>query len=730
MLLKIHKGIKLFLHCLFYKTSYPFIISFLLLMEIASGQCPDRIFFREKIKSIYRPKSKTAELQIKKFQYIRDQMKKCNLDRDSVYMFLMQKTGILYLDFKKLDSAVYFTNLAIDIAKGSTKNLENNSPSLVDCYYSMFYFYNESGDDYEKFQAADSCIKYFMTGSGDVHKTLVALIEKVEYLFNKGDYSGTAENSALGESIVSRQYHNKDSIDYIIYFSTIRANSMVYANKITEAFKLLQEKISGFSRNGFENSLAPIYNLLGVINRDKGKPEDAITWLMKSYKLFAANKFNNGCAQNLSMIGSILALQLNQAPEGLKYTNRAIRYPGIDWDVLFTLYSNKGVIYKNLKIFDSAQHYFQLAFNTIQKGSDETSLFQSSFMLTGFDELNNLFVLAKSKADTWLDEFYYSKNKSSLEKAIKTYKQIDFFLNKIRVEQRLQVESNLIWRNLAKSMYEKAIDACYADNNIEDAYYFFQKSRSVLLNDQINQLRWKADADINKEANLAGQIFKLKQKLKDSSGPFEDRILIQKNLYNLRTRYDEFINKIRSKNRLYYQMHLDTTSLPLSEVITKLLAKDKSLLEIFSGDSSVYIITATNQKKGFHKINKQAYAGLVKQFNAYLSDYNKLNTHFNDFKQTSYNLFKLIFPENNFLKGRVIISPDGVNFPFEALIMNTSGEPDYFLYHYTVSYTYSAKYLLNEFNVSNKEGSYFLGVAPITFPGEMNLTSLAGSDLS
>ncbi len=51
-------------------------------------------------------------------------------------------------------------------------------------------------------------------------------------------------------------------------------------------------------------------------------------------------------------------------------------------------------------------------------------------------------------------------------------------------------------------------------------------------------------------------------------------------------------------------------------------------------------------------------------------------------------------------KGRVIISPDGQYFPFEALITNKTGTPDYFLNDYSVSYTFSAKYLMSQYDMN------------------------------
>ena len=47
---------------------------------------------------------------------------------------------------------------------------------------------------------------------------------------------------------------------------------------------------------------------------------------------------------------------------------------------------------------------------------------------------------------------------------------------------------NCFWRDKTRSLYENAIEACYLLNDPEKAFYFFEKSRAVLLNDQLNEL--------------------------------------------------------------------------------------------------------------------------------------------------------------------------------------------------------------------------------------------------
>ena len=96
--------------------------------------------------------------------------------------------------------------------------------------------------------------------------------------------------------------------------------------------------------------------------------------------------------------------------------------------------------------------------------------------------------------------------------------------------------------------------------------------------------------------------------------------------------------------------------------------------------------------------------------------------------ETAQKLYQLLFQNISIRKGRIIVSPDKTNFPFEALVTGTRPLA-YFVKDFAVSYTYSARYLLNEFTPSG--GAFpFLGVAPVQFAGRFHLPALPGSDVS
>ncbi len=97
----------------------------------------------------------------------------------------------------------------------------------------------------------------------------------------------------------------------------------------------------------------------------------------------------------------------------------------------------------------------------------------------------------------------------------------------------------------------------------------------------------------------------------------------------------------------------------------------------------------------------------------------------------AFQLYSLLFKDKLLPGQRIIISPDGQYFPFESLVSNSVGQsPRYLLHDHAVSYTYSARFLMNDFNPVAGNGKTFMGVAPVTYPSYLSLASLWGSDQS
>jgi len=175
--------------------------------------------------------------------------------------------------------------------------------------------------------------------------------------------------------------------------------------------------------------------------------------------------------------------------------------------------------------------------------------------------------------------------------------------------------------------------------------------------------------------------------------------------------YNEIQNKLISRKRdlersrtalkqnvRYYHNFNDTTIATIPQVRKDILKDHSMMLELFTGDSAIYSLLITNSSLHFDKINKAAYDRAMQAVMTCISDPVLQNRQVDVFAKNAAALYQLIFRGRTLPHGRIIISTDGNNFPFEALVTNNSViSPSYFISDYAVSYTYSARYLLNSF---------------------------------
>ena len=178
-------------------------------------------------------------------------------------------------------------------------------------------------------------------------------------------------------------------------------------------------------------------------------------------------------------------------------------------------------------IYDSAFRYFQLAFDQIRPGIDEKVILRSApGEIINHKNLNYLNSLVISKGDAFKKKYGATKQIQFLKEAVSVYKLADQLLDKIRTQQS-DLRSKLYWRNDSRRLYEHAIDACFLQGNTTDAFYFFEKSRAVLLNDQLNEQRWIGESDILKQTQLKKKIQSLEYKLSKTNSSAQEHSLVK-----------------------------------------------------------------------------------------------------------------------------------------------------------------------------------------------------------
>ncbi|CAG5000536.1 hypothetical protein DYBT9275_02483 [Dyadobacter sp. CECT 9275] len=333
--------------------------------------------------------------------------------------------------------------------------------------------------------------------------------------------------------------------------------------------------------------------------------------------------------------------------------------------------------------------------------------------------------------------FQAGKNRKDLKTvrdALIIFEYNDRLIDYMRREHSSNV-SKLFWRKKTRDMYERAIEACYLLNDPVKAFYFFEKSRAVLLNDQLNELSARqqlSPAAKEKERSLFSRIADLQNKLGDTSpGSAENKKLLSQ-LAAARYEQDIFISSLEQTLPQYYAYKYDNHVPSIPQVRQNILAKNQTFICYFMGEEAVYGLAVTAKNLIFRKINVDTYRKYSTVFRRLLADRETQNKAFPHYLAISSRLYQLLiqpfgFPQNT----RVIISSDGHFLPFEALSTSAS-HPAFLVNDHAFSYTYSAGFLqkIRRKAEGFLPGKSYLGLAPVEFSPLLKQATLPGSDIS
>ncbi len=682
--------------------------------------------------------------QLKELLIYENGIRHCPYQYDSTHALLLFRIGATFYRQAEYLKGVQYARQSIRMIMTNEGKPSINPKHVIQYYFVLSVFYDSLSQVIDQMKALDSCIAVARRyGSIDLF-CIAAMQKRVEYLYDAGDYDRSLSYAENCEKLAIEYAGSavaEDSLAALNYAAICfqwQVNVLLQLKNNDLAESLLTRKVDECKKTGSEIYLPTLYHQLARVKVNRGDYKQAEIHYKQALKY--ANKF--GLEINCKAIWCDLGydvyfkeyqnwdMSLMAYRKALKFKSNEIAYERNDAVESLNVLGNIASVYVKKGLFDSAFHYFQLAFDQIKPGFSEKDLLYSS--LEDFVRRKRIYYLTDlliNKADAYAEQYLQSGQLKFLGKAIHVYKTTDLLLDRIKEGQSAQ-QSKLFWRSDNRRLYEHAIEACYKYGNINDAFHFFERGRAVLLNDQLNEQRWMGQDDILKLAQLKKNIVQKERQLKNIDASSEKYKGLKNDLFQSQQELDQVVNTIKRNNPLYFQSFIDTAFISVPEVQQKILKDRQALVEMFCGDSAVYFLVVTKQKVRLTKVNKHEFDKLVHLFITYVSNSDLLNRNFDFFTNISSALYQLVFKDNPLPTGRIIISPDGPYFPFEALV--TRSKPlTYFVNDHSVNYTYSARYLMNQFDSSTSNARHeFIGFAPVQYPTVMNLSPLRGSDNS
>lgn len=404
------------------------------------------------------------------------------------------------------------------------------------------------------------------------------------------------------------------------------------------------------------------------------------------------------------------------------------------------LFASMAEMYLDWGKFEKALEYQQKALTTVLVDFKPTNVLENPNPNSFYAETTIMDVL-DGKAKVLMKYFEEEDEVKYLKTALECYELI------YEVEQQLRrsyhyessklysIEESRIRSEEAIRLALQLYELTKAESYKEQAFEFAERSKSILLLEAFQ----KADATaiagipedlIQQEKSIQEEIALTEKDLfnaKEKEESSETIKALENKLLSLRQNYTDWIFDLEQQYPQYYNLKYNFNTASIAEVQTLLQKNQRSLVEYFVGDSTIYtfLISANRfevlqQAKDFPLsdwvINLKTD---IEQFQFNGTDRAQLCSSYTEKAQNLYQ--KLIAPLKEYqLSQKLTIIPSGVlgYLPFDALLTQapqqncTFQDYPYLVYQHSISFGYSATLQVALSQNDNRHKHQFLGFGP------------------
>lgn len=690
---------------------------------IAAAQCVSDDSIRHQISMIYSDHvdyhSKIGKLTSLGAAYLQ-----CNKKETTVYAEIVHKIGACYCDSGDFQKCITYTSRAVDINMHTGRLV----PFLCNNYYNLGRAYSELNMNK---RANDYFVRCISVGKkfADKHVIVGKAYNELAYLlYRGGDYQQAVDMAVEGMPF------SEAAKDTAILGSlwAQKAQSEVELGNFKQAGKDITECLSLLS--GKESpQLASAYTIYANFLKTTGKFQNSLVYLKKAFSLNQKLARFSDCINNMMDLGNVYSVNLIQEDSARNCYNVGLQIAqkNKSYYQAAGLYENIGFTYWKQRNFSKALAFYQKALNVLPIHFSDQSVYNNPAIGTLSQVSNDYYVstLFANKGESLLALYNQTGQKPLLNAALQTFILADRSVDMMRWKQLGEL-SKLLWRKTTKQMYRNAIEVCYLLNDAENGYYFFEKSRSVLLNDKlVSSLKSYTVSDEKPLKKLQVKIDSLNRQLISQKNNERDSGLRAE----WKAANQEWENQ---QNQLLKAKYLGRDDLKgysyqsVKMLRHQFLQTKQSLVEYFSDDSVVYALSVTPIKATIFKIPYAIYRTDCTAFIKYCSDAGLLNQHHEQYSTLASQLYQKLFQPLQIQTKRVIISPGDVFIPFDALLYDPKSDSSFLMKKHAFSYVYSMRVLMQRDTGITAGGSAFLGVAPENYASSLHLQPLTNSRAS
>ncbi len=526
--------------------------------------------------------------------------------------------------------------------------------------------------------------------------------ERGDLFDNIGDFQRALENYEQSERILQASQKNHLLIKTYINTAATYVNTAdsTYLNPFLETVKKIYA-LDGLTIPDKQHALLQ-YNT-GAMYNTTGNFRQALRPTEEALALFKLMGDSTRIIKSLSLLG-VIHTKMKRFKDAAAYFDRAAIYAGKDPYYKSYIQNNRADLFLMKKEYQKAIAYYHKAIYSILNLTDPVG----SRDLPPLNDISisphKRFVLeyVMDLTNCHLQRFKDSVNNDDLHKAEQLVTLADHILDELYFESR-EEHSKLYWRRKGSELYTNAVKICYLLDKPENALYFIEKNKGLLLLESITTAKARRYGNIpvdiiNREQQLLKHIKLLEKDLISYEQKAEGQDLneVKQEIFAQKNNYKKFIDSLELKYPKYYNYKKALSIIELNDV-RRNLDRQEYILSYILGKSEGYVLLISRDAVQLKKIdnisllykNVLSCLQLIKQ--PFVNQ--KQVFAFEDLAQA---IYKMIVPFSVVEKNsqvKINIIPDGIlqYLPFEVLIPDKtrSGYRKFLIYQTDIRYNYS-----------------------------------------
>lgn len=409
-----------------------------------------------------------------------------------------------------------------------------------------------------------------------------------------------------------------------------------------------------------------------------------------------------------------------------EYFKKSFQYPKGNEHLPPSIYLGLGTLeYNDNNYYNATSYYLKALSFFYNKKITESNYSPSYGELKNVQDKSLLIELLKRQIKNQIASANDQLDKQGYLKAINIAKTSDR-LTDIMINEQLSERFDLLRKSIVSGNYILGVEACFNANKIEDAYYFMEKNKAILLSKEIRKKRvLLPELILEQEAKLKNNIIELQNAFQNTIS--KDKESIQRNITEEKIRLQQFQDSLSYK----YPEYFSNTKLP--EIVSFQNVKPRNneiiihynMTETVSGViPKAYNMVITNGKTKLYKITTvDRLLANIKKLRTQLDQPFTTQQDILNYRQTANEIYNTLIPKEiqPELKDKkvTVIGDHMINFiPFEALVTDVK-TGKYLIEDCEIHYEYSLSFQKENASIARNASKDFFGLAPVDFSANL-----------